>query len=324
MSTKKIASAIMLAMAAFALPSIAQGYHTVSLAWSPGMDVPQIVNAIDKNLWKAEGLQVKIVPFPSGREALEALLGGQVDFASVTEFPAIIGAMRNQKFGVLSTLSRYRSNRIIATNAIGAASMSSLAGRKVGTTVGTNVHFMLGWELKKAGVSAVIVNAAPSDLLPALMRSDIDAAVMFPTFFEAAKRSMGNRYVEIITPEYPTQFILVATPEVIEKHPEMVKRFLSALLKGEAMALKNPRATQEAIGRVVGKVLSPDAIRADWPNYQFRMLLDRELLNWMVREGQWIRDRGFVKNVEPSEQLFRSYIRDSALKSLTSDRVQFQ
>ena len=133
----------------------------VTVAWTPSAEAPQIAVALDQKLWT--GLEVKSVSFPTGREALEAMLGGQADFAAAAELPAVVGAMRGQKFKVLAILSRYKANRIIATTKQELRSVADLAGRKVGSTVGTNSDFALAWELKKAGVKVEVVNVSPPD-----------------------------------------------------------------------------------------------------------------------------------------------------------------
>jgi len=42
----------------------------------------------------------------------------------------------------------------------------------------------------------------------------------------------------------------------------------------------------------------------------------------MVEEGRWVKERGLIKNVEPTEALFRSFIADAPLKALAPDRVK--
>ena len=309
------------ALSLFASSSFAQ--DRVSIAWTPSADIPQIAQAIDKKLWAEQGLEVRIVPFPTGREALEALIGGQVDFASMAELPAVTAALRQQKFAVLARLSKYRANRIIS-NGIDLKSARDLAGRKVALTVGTNSHFALDWELDAAGVKAEVVNVAPPDIVPALSRGDVEAAVMFPSFFDQAKRVLGDKYRELVTPGYVTNMLLAGTSDVIEKRPEQVKKLMAGLLKADALVAQDPAGSQDTIARVVGKVINVDAVRAAWPDYEYKVALDKDLLTLMVREGQWIVKRGSVKNVEATEQLFRSYISDSPLKTLAADRVQLQ
>jgi len=321
--SKPLLMRIFAAMLCFAASaSFAQDKKPLVVGWGAYADVPQISVAVDKNMWKDQGLEVKVVPFNSGRESFEALIGGQLDFAIVAEFPAVIGAMRAQKFGILASLSRDRANRIVGTDKAGMQSVKDLAGRKIGTTVGTNIHFMLDQALKGAGVTAEIVNVAPPDIVPALVRGDVEAATMFPNFYASAKRALGDRYRDIPVKEYATTFVLLGSPEVMEKRPEVVKQFLAAMLKGEAMVLTNPGESQEAVARVVGKALPLDVIKAGWPEYEFRIQLDRGLLDLLVKEGEWIRDRGMIKNVDPTAALFRGYFRDAPLKAVAAERVQ--
>ena len=137
-------------------------------------------------------------------------------------------------------MSQYQASRIISKNDIGFNSVKDLAGRKVGTTVGTNVHFLLDVELQKAGIKAEVVSVAPPDLLPALVRGDVDAAVMFPSFYAGAKKALGAQYHEVRTPSYSTQFLLVASAEIMEKYPDTARGVLASLLKGEKLVTDDP------------------------------------------------------------------------------------
>ena len=86
--------------------------------------------AVEKGYFKDAGLEVKSVRFVTGREALEALLGGQLDLGFMAEFPPVIGALRNQKFRVVATLSKYAGNRIISKASVGFHDIKDLEGRE--------------------------------------------------------------------------------------------------------------------------------------------------------------------------------------------------
>jgi NitT/TauT family transport system substrate-binding protein len=309
-----------LALAACA-PAAAQQPRNVALGWGAYTDVPQIAQAVDKNLWKETSLAVKIVPFASGRESFEAMIGGQLDFAIITEFPAVIGAMRAQKFGALAVLSAFRGGRIIGTREAGMASLKDLEERKIGLIVGGNWHFALDEEFMRAGVKPTYVNIAQSDTIAALVRGDIHASGMFPTGYGAAKRALGDRYREIRLRNYATYFMLVASQNVLDNRPDVARDVLATLLKGEALVMKDPAESQEATSRYVGKAVTLEAIRELWSEYDFTIRLDRAMLDQLVREGQWIRGRGLIKNVEPDAKLFRGYLREGALRALNPARV---
>jgi NitT/TauT family transport system substrate-binding protein len=281
--------------------------------------VPQIAQASDKKLWAADKLDVKIVPFASGRAGFEALIGGQVDYAVMAEFPAVSGAMRGLKFSVVAVLAQYKSFRLV-TKGDKAVDLKALAGKKVAVPVGTNVHFIIADALDKAGVKAELVNVPPTEMAVALSRGDVDAIMTFPSGYANAKKVLGAQYQEVKLPSYATSYILAAS-EKASANPALTKRVLATLLKGEELVAKNAAESQEATARYVGGATNIDAIRAAWPDYEYRLKLDAGTLDVMVREGQWLKAQGLVKEGDPSPALYRKVFAPEALKSLDAKRV---
>jgi ABC-type nitrate/sulfonate/bicarbonate transport system substrate-binding protein len=302
--------AIVLTLAAvfIALPSDAAPVDlgVISLGWFPGPDTPQVAQAVDKQLWVKRGLGVKMVSTPTGREALEALIGGQCDYALMAELPPVIGAMQHQKFGIIATLARYVGTRVIATRPID-ANFKNLAGLKVGTTIGTNVAFQAARTLQNAGVTATLVNLAPSDLTPALARGDIDAAFMFGGFYPQAKKILGDKYYERRTPWYKQTFVLVATTDELTKHPERVKAMLAAVTS-----------------KAMGGLTSPDALLAQWSEYSFSISLDKAFVDLLNEEAVWVHENGLIKGEALAPSLLASYVDSAPLASLDRKNVQLK
>lgn len=194
----------------------------VVIGGGPYLDIPQLSVAMDKNLWAEHELEAEVIPFRSGRAAFEALLGGGLDLAFMAEFPAVIGAMREQNFKVIAEMSQYKATRIIHGGDPEIDTVAELAGKPVGLTAGTNVHYMLEIELAAAGVEIEIVSVGPPDIVPALVRGDIFAGAMFPSFYAGAKKALGDKYQEIPVDSYGAHFILVATQKLIDENPDAV------------------------------------------------------------------------------------------------------
>lgn len=318
--------ALALAMIAAALSCTgdarAQSPHPVKLAWNPNPQTPQVDVAIQSGLFKEAGLDVQVVSFPTGREALEALLGGQVDFAYMAEFPVATAVLRQQKLRVVADLSRYQGQRVTASaKAMELKSAKDLAGKKIGTTLGTNVEFFTHRLLASAGVKATIVNAGPADLVPALARGDIDAAVMFPTFFGAAKKTLGDNYLELISTEYVLHMIITASGAIVEKHPDVVDKFVAALVKADAkIKLDRPGAEQIVLGNMKGVMPLP-ALQEMWKEMEFNVKLDQSLPELLADEAGWIVDRGMVKAEKPTAAKFREFMFDAPLKKASPASV---
>lgn len=294
----------------------------VTVGWgSYSMDAPQVLIASEKGYFKEAGLAPKLVPFQSGREGFEALIGGQLDVNVMAEFPAVVGTMRKQPFAVVAVLSRYTTNRLITTLASGVSDLAGLSGKKIGLPVGTNVQFMVDEDLKRAGVKAQIVNLTPPDLPPALLRGDVDAIATFPSAFAGARRILGERYRELPVSPYATTFVVAASRDFLAKDAAAAAKLLEALTRADALIKGDPAEAQDIVAKAAGKALTLEAIRAEWGHYRYGVALDGGLLDLMVREGTWIRERGIVKDAEPSAALFRSAVADAPLRSVAPAAV---
>ena len=304
---------------AWAAPGAAQ--TEVTIGGGPYLDIPQLSVAMDHDLWAAHGLEANVIPFQSGRDAFEALLGSQLDFAFIAEFPAVIGAMQEQDFAVIAEMSRYTGTRLIHTGGGDITAVADLAGKPIGVTAGTNTHFMLETELKNAGVTAEIVSVGPPDIVPALARGDVFAGALFPSFYQGAKKTLDDKYGEIPVSSYQTRFILVATKAVIDEQPETVTAILEVLLDAEAVVLTDPGEAQAAVSRVVSGSLSMEDIATAWGESEHRMNLDQSLVNLMVDEGVWIHDRGSIKGDVPTAETMRAYVAPEFLAGIDATRA---
>ncbi|MFK4047665.1 Hypothetical protein HVPorG_03099 (plasmid) [Roseomonas mucosa] len=318
---RAFAGALLLAPAIMPSLARAQSPRPVRIGGGLSVEAPQFALAQERDLFGAAGLAPAVTNFPTGREAFEALIGGQVDLAMMAELPVVVGALRAQKFGVVGTLSRYRGMRIVTKKQGGTAPMlATLAGRKFGVTLGTNTHFMLMSELATAGIQAEIVNIGPADLIAALARGDVDAAAPFPNAYAGTRRALGADYAEIPVRSYQPTYLLVAS-EAFVRDVDVTGRFLSALLKAEAAMATETEAAQAAAARLAGRAQNLEAVRAAWPDYDARISLDRPLLDLMEREGRWLAETGAARGASTEPAVFRAAIAEAPLRAVMPDRV---
>lgn len=291
------------------------GAQSVTFAWGPNPQTPQVDIAVKQGFFKAAGLDVHMVAFPSGREAMEALLGGQVDFAYMAEFPVATAMLRKQPLQVIADLSRYKGQSIIANaKFLDLKSAHDLAGKKIGTVLGTNVEFFVYRVLNHAGVTATIVNAGPADLVAAVLRGDTDAIATFPTFFGAARKALGANYREIVPGDYVLHMVVVASGAVVAKNPAVVDKFVAALAKSDAVIKADPAAAEKLLLTDMHGVISADTLHPMWQQTDYSMRLDPDLLTLIGDEADWIVDRGMVKTAKPDAAAVRAMIDDAPLR----------
>lgn len=304
--------------------SLALAGEKIVLAWSPAPQTPQIDIAVAKKLFEAKGLDVEVISFPSGRETFEALIGGQADIASMAELPAVTGALQKQAFGVVADLGRFNGSRIITTQKSKIASIKDLGSKRVGVTLGTNTDFLLDSVLKAEGVSAEIVNAAPSDLIAALMRGDVDAIVPFPGFYLAAQKTLKDNYKEIATPSYRPHFILSASTKMIDTRADDISAVLEALIEAESYIAQNPKDAAEIMSSNFGGNIDADTVLAMWKESEIKLNLDVDLLQLMREEGKWIADKGIIKVQPDAIETLSKYVVSAPLKKAAAERANLQ
>ena len=291
----------------------------ITFAWLPNAQTPQVDMALAGDYFTEAGLDVQLVPFASGREAFEALLGGQVDIAFMAEFPAATGALTGQDFAIVADLSRYTGSRIIGNAPM--ASAADLAGKRIGTTLGTNVDYFLSTVLTTAGVEAEVINAAPGDLVPALVRGDVDAIVPFPTFYAGAADALGERYSELRPGGYAPHYVLSVTSAMTGERADDLTAFLGALVKADADVAADPVAAAAMVSTSLGGNVTAEALQAMWADMDFGTILAPDLLDLLVDEGKWIAAQGVVRADAPTADTIAPYLVGAPLAAAAPGNV---
>ena len=316
MSMKLIAGAV----SAFVIGANAAGAGQITLGSAPNLQTLPIVVAMSEGYFADEGIELETVKFTSGRRALEALIGGQLDVAFMAEYPVSIASLREQPFGTFTTLSRYTANRMISKASIGFEDPSSLNGKKIGTTKGSNTEFFTEAVLEKFGVDAEVINVAPPDIVPALARGDIDAGIMFPDFYPAAEKALGDDYREFRSDAYIAWFVLSATPEMLNERSDELEGFVRALVKAEEFIKTNPEGAMEALAEATEGVLSMDVIKTKFGEAEYEIGLANGLLDILETQAKWVVSKGMVE-AEPSRDLIKGYLATGPLSAVDPSRI---
>ncbi|MBN8188894.1 ABC transporter substrate-binding protein [Salipiger thiooxidans] len=307
--------------AALLVPALASA-ESLTFAWTPNPQTPQVDIAIEKGYFEDAGLDIEFVSFPTGREGFEAMIGGQVDVTFMAEFPAAVGALTGQDFAVVGDLARFTGSRVIVNTASGeVAGPADLAGKRIGTTIGTNVNFYLDEILAGAGIEAEVVGAAPPDLVPALARGDLEAIVPFPTFYGAAKSTLGDSYAELRVPGYDVHYILAATPEMTGENSATLDAFMAALAKADADVQADPEAAMAAVARSMQGAMTPEALAQMWQDVDIGLQLDEGLAELLVREADWILAQGVVRGEAVDKAAMLKLFAPEALRKASPEAV---
>jgi len=219
------------------------------------------------DIFKAHGLDVQFVYSRGGNAAMQALVGGAVDYAA-TSLDVAIQAYANvgadiRRFAVTGRLPLFA----VVTSPKAASQIQSikdLEGRTVGIiALGTADHALTLYLLKQAGADAKKVQFATMgvNLLEALRQNQIDVGLVQEPALTVLRRSGARVLVNAMDLEEAKHYlggsfefmgVAVRTKEMEQRRPEMV-----ALTKALADALQAlRRMSSEQLGAVFPKELT--------------------------------------------------------------------
>ncbi|MEU9148493.1 NrtA/SsuA/CpmA family ABC transporter substrate-binding protein [Streptomyces sp. NPDC048349] len=285
--TAALLCALTSACAAGSRPAGGGARPAVSLAASDHLGGAPVYVAEERGLWSAEGIDATVTTQPTGRDALNAVLGGQAQLGVVGDLPAVTAALGGRELRIVADLSRFSDWRLLTRTDRQITGFTALKGRKVGVPQGTNVEYALSRMLASEQLTAAdvtVVNLAPNQVTSALARGDIDAGVTFPSFYDAARTTLGDRYAELPFSGYTARTLLVAGPKATE---ETTTAVLRALLKAQREIAADPPAARKAVLAQSKGALQAGYVDAFQPRYAYGATLSPELLAQLEHEAAW-------------------------------------
>jgi NitT/TauT family transport system substrate-binding protein len=279
--------------------------------------------ALKNGYFEEQGLNVKMTEQDLGKFSLQEVFDGRADIATVAETPVVKNSFKRDDFRIFATIHKSSTNvKLIARKDHGINSVQDLKGKKVGTTVGTVGEFFLSSFLLYSGLSVKdieLIDEKPAALFEMLQAGEIDAFALREPHVYRAQENLGDVAIVFVRDDvYAATFNVVALTDFIKAKPQIIKRFLRALLQAESF-VKNNRS--EAIN-LISQDLQLDRGYLDktWEESQFRLILNQNLIVTMEHEARWIIESGSVETTEVPNYLY--YIYMDALEEVKPEAVR--
>ncbi len=279
--------------------------------------------------WKANGVDLSVFDFPTGRESMQALLGGSADFSTSTDTPFVLSALQGLKPYVLLNYSRYTHDMKIAIRKEGPVDGSkpaSLKGRKVATRVGTSGQYMLAKYLEMGGLTlkdVSVVDLSPNDMSVALIRGDIDAFAWTGQAALAAEKQSGGKTTVMnqdgLEKFFQSHQTILTSEKVIKEKPQLLDAAVRAIFAAEDYMAKDSNWAQKISARVRA---TPEEIKSATESFQFRTEFTPRFLDDLVAQAEWAISAGLARR--PSQELralFAGLIHAEPLRKFRPDRV---
>jgi NitT/TauT family transport system substrate-binding protein len=256
-----------LAMAACVISPLAARADTHVVFGTPGRlsdNSLAVKVALDKGFYRDAGLDVEVVDFKGGAPAVQALVGGGIQFAIIA--PEHVIRLRNRHLDgeVALALQDHQSYALLAAKSSPVNSFADLKGRRVGiTSPGSLTDNLVRLAGKKAGLDVASDLEIVSAGLGATQKAAIDSkgidAGMFANVDVLQLSSKDYKIVYDWRQGKEPALALVTLGSWVKDHPDAARAVIAATYKAQQLILADPAVARQALASLY-PALSPATV----------------------------------------------------------------
>lgn len=263
--------------------------ESLVLATTPYAGAAPVFVAIARGYLEDEGLKVTLQSHPSGKAALDAVIAGDADVATVAELPIALAVARGFPLTILATLSTQDDYGVVGRADKGVSTPSSLMGKRIAVTAGTSSDFFLDALLVRhrlARADVHVIDREPGEMADVLERGEADAVSTWEPHVSTARQRLGAR-AAVFPGEgiYESAFNLAATRDFAARRGGAVDKVLRAMVRAEQEVAADPAAAEKLVAAALGE--SAEEARRLLGKNRFALSLDQNLLVLMEDEVRW-------------------------------------
>lgn len=219
---------------------------TYRLKWLENMSTVGDLYAAEQGYFRDQGLEVTVKPGGPERDAIRELELGYADFGVASADQVIRALAKGSPVMVVAQLFQVNPLQwIYRRDRLSIAGLGDLRGKTIGVTFGKNDEMILRALLSDAGIrdTQVRLYGVRLDYSPFYK----GLADLWPVYINTQGVEIGGRLraagesVGFLNPaDYGVRFVansVVTSSALVNNQPEIVKRFLRALLKGWCQAV---------------------------------------------------------------------------------------
>jgi ABC-type nitrate/sulfonate/bicarbonate transport system substrate-binding protein len=245
-------------------------------------------------------------------------MAGELDGGVIGSTPAIIRAVSKDvpikivAVGELGTVEKPGDYLVVKKDS-GIKSMGDLKGKTVAVhRLGTTLDLTLRIALEQNGIDPatdVTITQVKIPVMPqALLEDAVDAAFIFPMAYPQLEDDVDV----ILTPGdvFPggAPFgVVIFTEEFIENHPDEVRKFVRAYLKGISWAVDNPDKAAELAAEDIG-ASKEDTVKMPWPAFNPSGRIEDDSFELVIRALEEYDPESLGRDVTVDEFVDYSYL----------------
>jgi NitT/TauT family transport system substrate-binding protein len=282
--------------------------------------------AQEQGFYKQVGLEVDLKGYPSGKDAADALRDGLVDVAMASEFVVASRSFTEPDLRVLGSVAFYRNKGVVGRRDRGISAPTDLRGKRVGVTSPSGAEYSLTVFLALYGMTVQdveVVKLAPQQIVAAIGKGDIDAAITWDPHVRAIEHDLGANGVSFQGNGLDVYLLLVTRQDTARASSKAIAKLFRALVLAEEWARDHPELAK---GYMAARFkLDPAYVDSMWWRTQFAVTLPQELLTAMDSEARWLDEQDGSRDSIPNySQFIRAdellAVKPSAVTLLAADK----
>ena len=245
-----------------------------------------IAVADDMGYFRQEGLEVTLLYFPSGLDALEEATEGKAHAATVSAMAFAGMAQKYPSLRIVASLASNPGSRIVARKDRGIGKPSDLKGKKIGFTANTESDYLLYAFLLTEDIplkSVTMVNLPPNRQAEALVNGEVDAVSAFEiNAFEATKRL--ERDAVSWSADVSSHWLLAARESSL-RPSEPMERLIKALIRAENYLNDHEEEVREILARKWG--FDPAFLQDSLQRSRLDVSFNQAIITSQINYAEW-------------------------------------
>lgn len=229
--------------------------------------------AKEKGYFKDANLTVDVTPGTGSVDVMKLIAGGQADIG-IADFSALAITQASQHLDLTAVAAIYQSpiTGVVALKSSGINSAADMVGKSFGDQPGSTNQLLFPVWAKASGIDPSTVTFVPSPppTLPQLLAAKkVDFIGQLAVGLPLIQKAVGDSDTAVFIPysdKFPDFYgnMVVVSNSFLKAHPEAVKSFVAALLKGLEYSVNNPEETADILVKAQptqdGKVAAAEVV----------------------------------------------------------------
>ncbi|EGU18367.1 hypothetical protein SX4_0828 [Vibrio mimicus SX-4] len=258
--------------------------------------------------FKQQGINVELIACSGGVQCSQALMNGDVSYATASETVVMFTSFERQDFQILASFVQSDNDvKLLALESDGVRSVSDLQNKRVGMIKASSSEFYFDSLLLANNLKGLMpvdkVYGSADQIYQQLFDKQLDAVSIWEPWGYKIDVTADSKVINLSLPGiYTLSFNLLVMKNTLTTEKQNALALLKALKQAIDWMHQNPDRTRQRVAGVLG--IDEKQLKWSWQDYSFRLSLGNTLLTNLQMQGRWALDSRLVLGQLPDYREF--------------------